>query len=247
MNGAAKAAFYGFPPNRHGYCGEQTFSAALKSYLEGKGGEGRLEAELVRFKAHHAYLRLIARENGLQAFDPEVVEAFWVGNKLLDNISPDAIRSFLRSELFPRERKSKGEALAESLPAGLVPHHSFNVLFVNFVTDAVERSVESFDSCCITSGRVISVDGAKVTMLRDSISSEEGRFMIKPVESSVLLEAQGIRLVRDAAPGDVLSVHWGMCVERLSPARAARLKGYTRINIEACNRSFIHLQPTRNP
>jgi hydrogenase maturation factor len=234
MNGVELAARYGFPPNRLGYCGKSTFTEALRSNLDGKANHAELESELRKFKAHHAYLSLIARENDLEPFDKKVVEAFWIGNGLLENISQESMRSFILKGLFPKGGK-RAEKLAAGLPPGSIPHHSFNSLYINFVTDSVERSVESFDSCCITWGTVLSVSRGSAILLRDSISSKDGKFVINKQETKISLESSGMRFIDKVAKGDILSVHWGMAIEKLTPKRAAALEKYTRIVLFACN------------
>ncbi len=235
MNGVSLSARYGFPPNSLGYCGKGSFTEALRKHLEG-GNDAALEAELRKFKAQFTYLSLIARENGKKPFDFDVVEAFWIGNELLDSISHGSLRSFILKDLFP-PGNARASKLARSLPEGAVPHHSFNSLYIRFLSDSVERSVQNLDSCCITWGKVISVSKDKVSMMRNSISSDGKRFVIRPVESVVVLEKNGIRFLDGVSKGDVLSVHWGMAIEKLSEERVARLEKYTRINVAACDPS----------
>jgi hydrogenase maturation factor len=250
MNGIRLAACYAFPPNSRGYCGKSSFPAVLRSSLQAAGAarDAALAPELKCFKAHYAYLSLIARENRMEPFDREVVEAFWIGNRLLDNVSHDALRSFMTRDLFKvdgsigAKGRARAEKLAASLPEGMLPHHSFNPLYIRFVSDSVERSVENLDSCCITWGRVLSVSPESATLMRNSIAIDaQGRFIIRPMESKVSLESCGMRFVDDAAEGDVLSVHWGMAIEKLSPERAAALERYTRMNVDVLARSHAQM------
>jgi len=236
MNGVSLSARYGFPPNSLGYCGKDSFTDALREHLGGAGNDAALEAELRKFKAQFAYLSLIARENRKMPFDLDVVEAFWIGNPLLDNISHDSLRSFILEDLLSHD-ETRASKLARSLPEGMVPHHSFNSLYINFVTDSVERSVQNLDSCCITWGEALSVSKDSVSMIRNSISSDGKNFVIRPVESVVMLEKNGIRFLDDVFKGDVLSVHWGMAIEKLSEDKIASLERYTKINVAACGPS----------
>jgi len=225
------AARYAFPPNRRGYCGKASFQGALAACDTEK-----ISAELGKFRAHNAYLSLIARENKKGKFDKDVVEAFWIGNKLLENVPQQALARFIREELFPRRSAARALALADSIPDGALPHHSFNALYVNFVTDSVRRSVENYDSCCVTWGTVLSVSGKKAELMRGSVSADaDGRFFLKPVKCVVALERDGFRFV-EPREGDVVSVHWGMAIEKLSRKRAESLERYTRINIDACSK-----------
>jgi len=108
MNGVELAARYAFAPNCHGYCGTPSFSRVLKS-----GNTEAMENELKKFRAHYAYLTLIARANALEPFDKKAVEAFWIGNRLLESVSTQSLRRFIARDLhapkncaktFPRAR-----------------------------------------------------------------------------------------------------------------------------------------------
>jgi hydrogenase maturation factor len=232
MNGVELAARYGFPPNSLGYCGKGSFIDILRKNLDGKNTR-MLERGLRKFKAQYAYLSLIARENKRKPFDKDVVEAFWIGNSLLDNISHEELKFFIQNDLFGPKQSSRASKLACSLPNGMLPHHSFNSLYINFVTDSVERSVSNLDSCCITWGKVLSVSGDSVLMMRNSISkAKNGKFVISKKKSRIALSKNGIRFIEKVSKGDILSVHWGMAIEKLSKERARKLEKYTKIN---CN------------
>lgn len=236
MNGAELAARYAFPPNNLGYCGGASFCSVLRDYLDGVQGSDALERELKKFRAHHAYLSLIARENGLKPFDLEVVKAFWTGNGLLRNVSRKALRQFIVRDLFAGKQKTRAKKLAENLPEGLVPHHSFNALYINFVTDKVRKSADNFDSCCVTAAKVLAISGNKAKVNRGSIALDEaGRFVIRQKIQTVALGRKGIRLIGKPETGDLVSVHWGMAIQRLGLKDAAALDRYTRMNMDAIN------------
>jgi hypothetical protein len=239
MDGTLLASRYAFPPNRLGYCGKGSFYGILRDYSRGKAGAaGDLRSELCRFQAHHAYLSLIAGENGLEPFDGEVVRAFWTGNRLLDSVRPGALRKFIEKDLMKGKQAARARKLCGSLPEGIVPHHSFNVLFVNFVSRAVPRTIRNFDSCCITWGKVLSVSGDSAIVMRESIGYDGG-FIIKPKKSAVSLSRGGMRFLCDVEKGDAVSVHWGMAIELLSQKNERLLKEYTLKNIRAINDSGV--------
>jgi hypothetical protein len=235
MSGAPFAARYSFPPNDRGYCGRPTFRRALKSYLSGSAGPPALEREIRKFPVHYAYLKLIARENGMRPFDMEVVRAFWIGNRLLEGIPRKSLEGFIRKDLFRGEDGPRVRRLCKGLPEGIMPHHSFNVLFVNFVTDAVERSEENFDSCCITWGEARTIGGRSATVMRESISWD-GAFSLKKRLTEIEVERSGVRLAGDLRKGDLVSAHWGMAVQKITRRDADSLRRYTLRNMEAINK-----------
>jgi len=228
MNGVELAAHYAFPPNSFGYCGGRNFRRILQS------GDGKaLGREMKKFRVHYAYLSLIARENGLEPFDKKVVEAFWIGNRLLENVSGESIRRFIRRDLF-RNKSSRAKSLAKNLPEGILPHHSFNPLYINFVTGSVARTIKNYDSCCVTAGRVLSVSERSALVRRFSIAWN-GAFCIRKRKDRVVLARNGIRLAGHVKTGDIVSVHWGMAVRKLRPKDYKALEKYTLSNIRACN------------
>ena len=238
MKGAELAAKYAFPPNRHGYCGKSTFRKVLSSYLAGKTRTKPLKDELKKFKAHYRYLSLIAKENNKKPFDLEVVRAFWTGGRLLDRISQKTLRRFVEHDLFGSRQKKRAKTLAENLPKGILAHHSFNSLYINFVTGKAERSMKNFDSCCITYGKILSVSKSTAVVMRHSIDKKDGIISIKSKKERIALERNGVRFIGALRAGDIVSVHWGMAIEKLGPKELRALKHYTKKNLDALNNRY---------
>ncbi|MCL1594496.1 MAG: DUF6390 family protein [Actinomycetia bacterium] len=82
--GAALFARYAFPPNIHGFCGPT--DTELVDGLLTAHGEAEIAHIVQQFEGAWPYLELIAGCNGLDPLDRRVVEAYWVGNDLLDHI-----------------------------------------------------------------------------------------------------------------------------------------------------------------
>jgi hydrogenase maturation factor len=218
------AAKYSFTPNSLGYCGTSSFVSLIRS-----GNREKTIEELKKFHPYYAYLRLIARENNREPFDEDVVRAFWTGNGLLENVSHESLKTFILEELFPKGHPRAGK-LSSGLPHGLVPHHSFNSLYINFVTDKVEKSIRNFDSCCVLPGKVLSVSGDSISVERHCI--EQGPSIGKKRED-VLLELNGVRFLERVEEGDLVSVHWGMAIERLTKEQEDSIIKYTSRNAGA--------------
>ncbi|MDD5172225.1 MAG: DUF6390 family protein [Candidatus ainarchaeum sp.] len=235
MNGAPLSASYAFPPNSYGYCGEGSFTHTMRSFLRGDAGPEALERELKRFPSHYSYLSLIARENGKRPFDNDIVDALWTGNRLLDSISRDSLSQFIKKDLFAGKQRQRAEKLAKNVPEGLLPHHSMNALYVKFVTNKVARSIASYDSCCVTAGKVISVSPRSAIVNRFSIAWDDG-FCIDKKKDKIALVRNGVCLIDNLKRGDLVSVHWGMAIQKLGLKDFNALKGYTQKNIDAINR-----------
>ena len=89
INALKKACLYCLPPNKLGYCGPVESWHSLETFLSSPVDQNAVYTrELLQgFHAMHPYLDLIARENGLKPFDEEVIEAYWIGNILLEEVS----------------------------------------------------------------------------------------------------------------------------------------------------------------
>src|SRR5689334_5223810 len=86
LSGPLAFARFALPPNLLGYCGTEDHDA-----LAGLARAGLDSADLVElcrsFEGAWPYLELIARGSGIRdPLDPPVVEAYWVGNGLLDRV-----------------------------------------------------------------------------------------------------------------------------------------------------------------
>ena len=86
---------YAFGPNRLHYCGPNA-SNQVYAYMNENIEDLGLRSILEKFKTLYPYLRHIAQANGIKdPFDPRVVEAYWVGNALLDTVPKKKFYHFL--------------------------------------------------------------------------------------------------------------------------------------------------------
>jgi len=222
-------ARYAFPPNERGLCGPDDHAALREYAAAGVTGPG-----LVRLAAGFAgawpYLELIAAANKItDALDARVVEAYWVGNSLLDNVRMPDYGAFL-DERF-RARAGRGwEHIAGAVPAGAVPHHSFHVFLAYPWTGLLregrsEPSLRVLDSCRISWGRVITADPVAGTVL----------VMRRPLRWDGRVFGYGLAAPQQAAagfvtglrPGDWVSMHWDRVCDRLSQPQLLALRRYT--------------------
>lgn len=84
MDGALRCLRYAFGPNRLHLCGPKANSDLLNFLIEQKPSK-RLTFLLKKFKTMYPYLKKIADANKIKdPLDERVVEAYWIGNNLLD-------------------------------------------------------------------------------------------------------------------------------------------------------------------
>ncbi len=134
LDGMRLFARFAFMPNRLGYCGGDV-NAELLEYLKGDVADAGLRRHLTTFAAAYPYLQLIAESNGIpDPFDQRVVEAYWIGNDLLEGVEWDHYARHLHERFHRRLRSSTLELLVGKPPAGARAHHAFQVFDVSFRT-----------------------------------------------------------------------------------------------------------------
>ena len=139
-------------PNRLGYCGPGDHESLLGYLTENRVDEG-LARLAERFEGAYPYLRLIAAANGLaDPFHPGVVEAYWVGNRLLERVGAPSLFNSLRERFRPRMDARAFSWMTALLADGTRPHHNFHVFDVYrraglMRDDRAPVAVERMDAC----------------------------------------------------------------------------------------------------
>ena len=232
MNGVQLCARFSLATNRLRYCGPSDADALLyRTIVDGAEFE-RSRAALERFEALGPYLRAIAEKHGLEPFDYEVVEAYWIGNKLLDGFTREEFRGILSAFVRRGLPQSVAERLSASLPPHPLPHHAFHVTFVGVgaVSGKVLTTFENMEMCRPSWGRVIEIGDRLVTVERPVMAVDDGRLQV----GAPVVERREIdpRVVREVAVGDTLAFHWGWAAMVLEPGQSQRLEEYTGAALE---------------
>jgi hypothetical protein len=229
---------YAFMPNHLGYCGGDENDVLLEHAVDGRP-DPRLASMLVKFTGAVPYLRTIAAANGIgDPFDARVVEAYWLGNELLDRVdAADLYRSLderFGSQLPPRLRAQ----VLRKPPAGAKPYHLFHVLDVYRHLESELVGMAAMESCRISWGQVTHVDGAAVTVERQPLVLADGKLALGPARAErVLRSFEGHGFADDLAPGDWVSVHWGWVCEALDARRLANLRRTSAAHLALANRT----------
>ena len=102
ISGALRFAAYAYPPNALGYCGPDASNQLLQQVAAGVDNPD-LRRLARGFEGAWPYLELIAAANRVaDPLDPRVVEAYWVGNTLLEQVRPGALARHVE-ERFGRQ------------------------------------------------------------------------------------------------------------------------------------------------
>ena len=228
-----RACQYSFATNRLSYCGPENAFQAFQAFVVRPSPEQapRIRQLLEGFTGLNLYLDLIASANNLDRFDERVIEAYWLGNELLDSIPFDRFKGALSTGLV---RAGLPASIVKEKVARLQPsfnaHHSFHVLYINFITPKVEKIIENLNQCLSLAGKVLEVKGNRLQVASRRLVQSGAAFAFEPcvkeVENPFIEEPQANELV---------SFHWDVAVERLSFTQAAALQKYTQVNLETVN------------
>jgi hypothetical protein len=148
-NGLLLFAQYAFMPNRLGYCGGDVHGV-FETCAAGETSPD-VRAWALQFEGAYPYLKLIAGSNGIaDPFDPRVVEAYWVGNTLLQKAALTPLYASLRERFAPRVSGKNLDLILGQVPRGAQPFHAFHVFDVCRRTGALAESLPTLDSCHIS-------------------------------------------------------------------------------------------------
>lgn len=243
MDGLLRCGRYAFGPNRLHYCGPDA-NQEIFSYLDHEVADVGLAQLLKGFQTMYPYLRLIADANHIpDAFDNRVVEAYWIGNELLDHVQVQKFYTHLRDEqrLGQRMGWETVNVLADKVVQGAVPHHSFHVLEVWRRTghQGKEITLESMDSCRISWGKVTKVDGPNIHADVEPLVIMNGQLALGATVNKKITRSLGAELdIESLQPSQIITIHWGVPCEVVTPAQAAELKRRTLSHINFANETL---------
>lgn len=227
---------YAFMPNRLDYCGTDDHGA-LYDYWSAQETDPGLSQLLQTFTGALPYLKLIAHSNGLSdPFDRRVVEAYWVGNALLDNVD---MRQFFNSlvERFGKQLQGKvRDYITQKIPLGARPHHSFHVFDVHSQVGQLTHSLEVMENCRISWGQITAVEPGHFIIDAQPLILQNGKLTLAPAASRrVLRQVDDKGFTQNAQIGDWISVHWNWACDILRPDQVQRLERYTQHHINLAN------------
>jgi len=242
MDGVALCARFSIATNRLQYCGPADAEPALYRAITTDGARSEAREHLSRFEALMPYLEAIGRKHGLDPFDPQVVEAYWIGNALLDALDARDFRALLEALVRRGLPRSLARRLGEHLPSRPLFHHAFHVSFVGVgnVTGHVATTLANMEACRPAAGTVVERHGTTVAVRRSTWTVRQGRLAIGP--PSVVEATFDPRVLPDLLPGATVVLHWGWPAVELEDRQRTALEVYSRRSVEAANEALPGLQ-----
>lgn len=226
-----------FPPNKLNYCGPEGIHKKIIEFLKGKKElRNELGSSIHEFKAAYSYLKLITKSNFMRdPLDERVVEAYWIGNELLEKVSDSALKRMIHSE-FPKFNSVPEEVLLKlvlNFPSGALPHHSFHVFHLFSLTDKVIPVVEYMDCCRIGFGKVKSFGENKLMISFKPIVALNDNLLFG---DTALKELDFIpELFPNLREESLIAFHWNTACMELTHNQFGSLRHYTQHSMDVIN------------
>jgi len=232
-SGPKIAALYGLIPNKLGLCGPQ--QELLKRFIIGKLSIPEIVPTLEKFEAAYAYYKLIAHKNKIASpFNKKVVEAYWLGNELLDKFTAEDLRELIIKRFCRPGLLSKKEAAARAklIPEGSKPHHSFHVLVLGSVTGSVSFSGKTGlkDICRVGWGQVVQLKKNKIVVSYAPLVGKKNIGFGKLIKKTINWDKEILPNVKN---GDRISFHWKYAMQVLNEENVINLYKYTQNTLDS--------------
>ena len=237
MDGFELAARMSYITNALSYCGPLKGHELFKKYIMTKDEslQKDIASSLKKFEALYPYLKLISEKTGKQYTDRDVVEAYWIGNSLLDKFKKSDMQELveiLKSRGLP---KSMADKLIADMPSGAIPYHTFHVAYVGVgnVTGHVETTIQNMDNCRVSAGEVVQIIDDKLLVATDTLRQKDKKIIVVPDETKTIVYDP--QMIPDIKMGDYVAMHWGFACKKLSMDEVARIRTYTLKSLDAAN------------
>ena len=235
MKGIELAARFSYITNSLGFCGPSEASEQFLSFFKNNENPELIGSQLKKFEGLYPYLYYIADKSKKELFDYEVIEAYWIGNGLLDNFNNEDLKNIIQSLTKRGLPKSIGDDLIRKLPSGMIPHHNFNVFYVGVgrITGSVEVTVQNMDNCRVSWGKVLDISAGKLIVETKSLKSKDNWLYLGKEEIKTAVYYP--ELLPDIRKEDTVAMHWGFAAVKLNEIQVANLMKYTQMILDKVN------------
>ena len=248
VHGTVLFTRYAFMPNHLQRCGplRAQDNRTIFEYAVAGDTDPYFTSLLREFQAAYPYLQLIARTTGhADAFDPAVVEAYWLGSDLLERVEVRQFHASLQERFGSRASQKQLGWLLGKAPAGARPHHSFNVFDVQRFTQEKTHTLHHMEKCRIGWGQVRAVEPSHFVVeyqpLVWSAPASNGRGGLglgAPQLGRVLRLMDGKGFAGRARTGDWIAFHWDWACDVIAESQRAQLERWTLHHIHLANETL---------
>ena len=233
-------ARYSFSSNRLKYCGPDA-NLDLFERTASKVNDKKLREILCEFEAAFPYIQFIASENRIKdPFDWRVVEAFWLGNELLNNISINKFYKHLKDRFSKRAKPLVFDLFAGKISAGSKPYHAFHVFeiyqrFGSWRGIDLGPVIETINNCKISWGRIIKIEKETLDIeYQPLILSKKLSFGTSEIKK-IDYKFRDKSFLENPKVGDWVSFHWNWACDILSKRQLKNLRKLTLWHLKLAN------------
>lgn len=240
MDGVLRCSRYAFGPNRLHFCGPDA-NREIWDYVNDGYTDFGLQKLLRGFETLYPYLDRIARSNRIRdPFDPRVVEAYWIGNSLLDNVDKQTLHQYFIDDLHLKDKLplKTYRILEERIGYGILPNHNYHVINVpkKMGHQGMDATPDFMDSCRVSWGKVIKVSGPNITVMYEPIIEVRDTLVLgEPVEKVITRRLEADYDIEMLKPGQYITMHWDIPCEVLTKEIIQKLKTHTLRAISIAN------------
>jgi hypothetical protein len=233
---------FAFPPNLLGYCGPSDTGLVGDLLRGGNDALVEMRHAAVEFSGAWPYLELISGIAGSDPLDYRVVEAYWLGNSLLQRIDLQTMGNSI-ADRFKAQAGPEWEMVARTLGSPARPTHSFHVFCVYpwvglLRSGVIDQALRVLDRCRIRWGTVVARENQTV-VVTTRLLTWDGRSLALGEE-----ETEEVRSPADAQEiqvGDQVAMHWDYVCQRISDAQLHSLETYQAMHMGLANQTGKHL------
>tara|TARA_Y100000310_G_scaffold335391_1_gene417331 strand:+ start:4700 stop:5374 length:675 start_codon:yes stop_codon:yes gene_type:complete len=218
------AARYFLMPNKLKYSQdkeEKDIDRMLFDFCCGNLKKHEIEPILQKYNALLMYLDLIAKKHNKSMYDEDVLEAYWIGNELLDSISSEDMKKHFEVEMTKAKAPKKIiKDVTNSIPENCHPHHSFHVLHIQAITKDPNLMYGNFRMCKIDHGKVKQIKQNLLILQKDKN------------EKTIGYDPEFLKNVK---VGDVIAYHWDFAIDKITKKQSTHLDHYTEKHKKVMN------------
>lgn len=190
-------------------------------------------------------MKVIAKSNSItDIFDEKVIEAYWVGNELLNNVADSNFYDLLNERLRKIIGKNPMKWILTKPVLGAKPHHSFHVLDIYTKTGSSRSGLktsilETINNCLVMWGKVCQNNNLarkqdkKIMVKYNSIIMKNGKLLFGKFAKKEL-----ICPFVNPEIGDLVSFHWGNVCEILDNRKIKNLRDWTKFHLDIANKTI---------
>ncbi len=221
------ASRFSLPPNSLGYCGHNTAPEKFNSCVI-NGNCAGVEEELEKFIVLHPYLKTIAELTGKSKFDHEVIEAYTIGNSLLDKIPENGYAKLLDNFLEQGVPDFFVEQLRTEIPKKFIPTHLFQVLHVGVgrASGSVPFNLDSANNCMVRWGNITKVNNSELTVVLNTLEGNLEKKSLKIINKHETLNFNE-GFTPKLKVGSTIAVHWNQVIKSLTEKEVEKIDYWT--------------------